>query len=231
MPVCRLPAERDRAPDGCCARAEVDPKTRSGGQHRRLRTVEWADATIFPERSAAACAVKGNRSSKEAKVNLKWIAPVALIIAVAMAPARAQTHQHESVSTTQPMESASVGDARQLVQFPGPMRQHTIANMRDHLLALQEIDLALSRNEFDKAANLAETRLGMSSLEAHGASHIAPYMPQRMQDIGTQMHRAASRFAVEAQNASVGNDVRPALAALSAVMEQCVACHAAYRLH
>jgi cytochrome c556 len=52
-----------------------------------------------------------------------------------------------------------------------------------------------------------------------------------MQDIGTQMHRAASRFAIDAQTASVSNDVRPALASLGTVMQQCVACHAAYRLH
>ena len=122
------------------------------------------------------------------------------------------------------------GDARQLVKFPEPMRLHTITSMRDHLLALQEIDVALSKNEFDKAASIAETRLGMSSLELHGAAHIAPFMPQGMQDIGTQMHRSASRFAIEAQNASV-SDVRPALAALGTVMQQCVACHAAYRLH
>ena len=103
--------------------------------------------------------------------------------------------------------------------------------MRDHLLALQEINVALSRNEFDKAASIAEQRLGMSSLELHGAEHIAPFMPQAMQDMGTSMHHAASRFALEAQNASVSNDVRPALAALGSVMQQCVACHAAYRLH
>jgi hypothetical protein len=64
-----------------------------------------------------------------------------------------------------------------------------LTSMRDHLLALQEIDVALSRNEFDKAASIAESRLGVS------------------------------------------NDVRPALAALGTVMQQCVACHAAYRLH
>jgi len=122
-------------------------------------------------------------------------------------------------------------DSRQLVKFPEPMRLHMITSMRDHLLALQEIDVALARNEFDKAATVAEQRLGMSSLELHGAAHIAPFMPQAMQDIGTQMHRAASRFAVEAQNASVANDVRPALAALGTVLQQCVACHAAYRLH
>jgi hypothetical protein len=141
-------------------------------------------------------------------------------------PAAAQSHQHGAAGP-----AAAPGDARQRVELPEPMRLHTIASMRDHLLALQEIDMALSRNGFDEAASIAEKRLGMSSLEAHGAAHIAPFMPQAMQDIGTQMHRAASRFAVEAQNASVGNDVRPALAALGAVMQQCVACHASYRLH
>ncbi len=139
---------------------------------------------------------------------------------------RAQTHQHNMTSSA-PVQ----GDARQLVKFPEPMRLHTITSMRDHLLAIQEINVALSKSDFDQAARIAEQRLGLSSLELHGAAHIAPYMPKGMQEIGTQMHRAASRFAVEAQSASVANDVRPALAALGAVMQQCVACHAAYRLH
>ena len=158
---------------------------------------------------------------------------VKVILGVALAAigsgallAGAQTHQHDMASP-----AAAQADARQLVEFPEPMRLHTITSMRDHLLALQEIDVALSKNDFDSAARIAEQRLGMSSLELHGAAHIAPFMPQGMQDIGTQMHRAASRFAVEAQNASVGNDARPALAALGSVMQQCVACHAAYRLH
>lgn len=131
---------------------------------------------------------------------------------------------------TGPTSTSESGETRQLVEFPEPMRLHTIASMREHLSTLQEIDDALSRNEFDRASSLAEQRLGMSSLEAHGAAHLAPYMPEAMRDIGTQMHRAASRFAIEAQNASVSNDARPALAALSKVMQQCVACHAAYRL-
>jgi hypothetical protein len=149
----------------------------------------------------------------------------ALVTALALS-ASAQDHQHSMAAGP-----ATQMDPRQLVTFPDPMRLHTITSMRDHLLALQEIDVALSRSAFDKAADIAERRLGMSSLEVHGAAHIAPFMPQGMQDIGTAMHRAASRFAVEAQNASVSNDVRPALAALGAVMQQCVACHAAYRLH
>ena len=128
-------------------------------------------------------------------------------------------------------EPTRPADTRQLVPFPEPMRLHTITSMRDHLLALQEINVALSKNDFSTAAQVAELRLGMSSLESHGASHLAAFMPQPMQDIGTEMHRAASRFAVAAENASASNDVRPALAALGDVMKQCVACHAAYRLH
>ena len=140
--------------------------------------------------------------------------------------ASAQASRHDMAAM-----QATSGDPRQLVKFPEPMRLHTVTSMRDHLLSLQEIDVALSKNDFDKASRIAEQRLGMSSLELHGAAHIAPYMPQGMQDIGTAMHHAASQFAVEAQNASVSNDLRPALAALGTVMQQCVACHAAYRLH
>jgi hypothetical protein len=154
-----------------------------------------------------------------------WAAALAVALAGhPLSVMSAETHMHDPAS-------AAATDARQLVTFPEPMRMHTIASMRDHLSALQEINAALSMNDFDKAAGIAERRLGMSSLEAHGAAHVAPFMPKRMQDIGTQMHRDASRFAIEAQNASVGNDVRPALGALSKVMAQCVACHAAYRLH
>jgi hypothetical protein len=87
-------------------------------------------------------------------VNFKWILTVALVMLGASSYAvlaAAQTHQHEMATPV-----AAQGDGRQLVQFPEPMRVHTIANMRDHLLALQEIDVALSRNDFDQAAKVAE---------------------------------------------------------------------------
>jgi hypothetical protein len=124
----------------------------------------------------------------------------------------------------------SASDTRQLVHFPDDLREHTLANMRDHLLALQEIQEALARKQEDKAARIAEERLGMTSLQLHGAHEVAKYMPQGMQDAGSEMHRLASRFAIEAQNAAVTGDLRPALEALSRVTSQCVGCHAGYRL-
>jgi cytochrome c556 len=116
------------------------------------------------------------------------------------------------------------------VEFPAELREHTLANMRDHLFALQEIQAALAAGKFDQAAEVSERRLGMSSLASHGAHDVAKYMPQGMQDAGSGMHRSASRFALAAQDAAAANDVKPALAALAEVTATCVACHAAYRL-
>jgi cytochrome c556 len=55
-------------------------------------------------------------------------------------------------------------------------------------------------------------------------------MPEGMKAAGSAMHRAASRFAVEAQNSTVTGDLKPALGVLSEVMSACVACHAGFRL-
>lgn len=123
------------------------------------------------------------------------------------------------------------GDARQLVNMPDPMRQHMLSNMRDHLLAMTEIQRALGSGDFQRAADIAEQRIGLSSLATHGASHMAPFMPKTMQDIGTRMHKAASQFSLVAQETGADGSVARAVGALSKVTEQCVACHAAYRAH
>jgi hypothetical protein len=107
---------------------------------------------------------------------------------------------------------------------------HTLANMRDHLQALQEIQSHLGTGHTDVAAKIAETRLGMSSLGSHGAAEVSKYMPQGMQDAGTAMHRAASRFAIAAQEAGVTGDLKPVFAGLAEITAQCVGCHAGYRI-
>jgi hypothetical protein len=121
-------------------------------------------------------------------------------------------------------------DGRAIVHFPDPMRVHILSNMRDHLLALSEIQSALGGGQFAQAADIAEQRLGMSSLELHGAHDASRYMPPAMAKIGSSMHRAASRFATAAQEAEVSGDTGGALKALSVVTQQCVACHAGFRV-
>jgi len=128
------------------------------------------------------------------------------------------------------LPAAHAADPRQLVEMPAPMQEHMLANMRDHLVAMGEIQAALAAGKYNEAADIAEKRIGMSSLQGHGASHMAPFMPKPMQDIGTNMHRAASRFARTTQEAAVTNDIPRALGALAELTQQCNACHAGYRL-
>ncbi|MET0046671.1 MAG: hypothetical protein ABW066_02680 [Sedimenticola sp.] len=129
------------------------------------------------------------------------------------------------------LSPALAEDERQFVQMPEMMREHMLANMRDHLLALEEITRYLAGQQYDQAAEVAENRLGMSSLESHGASHMAQFMPREMGAIGTNMHRAASRFALAAKNAELEGGLHKAFSSLSEVMQQCVACHSGYRVH
>lgn len=126
---------------------------------------------------------------------------------------------------TCPLASANE-DTRQLVELPVPMQQHMMRNMRDHLETINQIISYISSGQFDQAADIAESRLGMSSLESHGASHMASFMPKDMQQAGTRMHRAASRFALIAQE----GDVTATIRALGEVTSSCIACHAAYRI-
>ncbi|MEJ2325689.1 MAG: hypothetical protein P8Y27_09665 [Chromatiaceae bacterium] len=121
-------------------------------------------------------------------------------------------------------------DGREPVGMPAMMQAHMRANMRDHLAAISEIQSALAAAQYEHAADIAEQRLGMSSLELHGARHMAALMPVGMQAIGTTMHQAASRFARVAQEAPVSGGLSRALGALAEVSRQCVACHASYRL-
>ncbi len=130
-----------------------------------------------------------------------------------------------------PLPRAVAEDRRIRVEMPPMMREHMLANMRDHLLALEQITRHLSNREYDSAAEVAENRLGMSSLEDHGAAHMARVMPQEMAAIGTGMHRAASRFAIAARDAEIEGGLNAAFSALSDVMQQCVACHSGYRVH
>jgi hypothetical protein len=155
---------------------------------------------------------------------------LAAAVAGSVPPATAQSGQSQPAVHSHPHAHHPAADARPLVKLPEPMRLHMLANMRDHLLALQQIQQALAEDALDKAAQIAEERLGMTSLERHGAHHMAPYMPEEMRRIGTGMHRAASRFATTAGDAAVTGDMTPVLAALARITAQCVACHQGFRV-
>ncbi|GAB6052710.1 hypothetical protein JCM17960_15300 [Magnetospira thiophila] len=124
-------------------------------------------------------------------------------------------------------------DTRELVKLPEMMQQHMLGNMRDHLLAFDEVLGLLAAGRVGEAGEVAEQRIGMSSLEMHGAAHMAPYMPEGMRAAGTEMHHRASQFALAAQEADVEHTYeaqQKVFSALQGITNNCNACHGAYRL-
>ncbi len=124
-------------------------------------------------------------------------------------------------------------DNRELVELPKMMQEHMLANMPGHLVALSEIFGELAKGRTDKAVIIAEEQLGMSSLSLHGAEHLGKFMPKSMGKIGAQMHHAASRFVIAAQDAELNpgkNSQQKVYEALQEITDNCNACHMAYRI-
>ena len=116
-------------------------------------------------------------------------------------------------------------DMRQVVKFPKELKEHTLTNMRKHLQAIDNILYALSKDDTDKAADIAEHQLGMSSLALHGANKASAYMPLEMKKAGMRLHHKASRFALVVQE---GNNTKT-YAALREVTLSCLNCHAQFK--
>ena len=153
-----------------------------------------------------------------------------VLLAIAALIAGGQGHAQHAGPPAQGHGQHTSTDTREHVQLPPPMADHMLSNMRDHLLALQEMLDAMAKGEMDIVAKIAEQRLGMTSLQLHGAHDMSKFMPKGMQDAGSGMHRAASRLAVAAKDAGVTGDLKPTLAAMATVTAQCAGCHAGYRV-
>lgn len=131
------------------------------------------------------------------------------------------------------LPSAAQEDTRQMVKLPPMMQEHLLGSMRDHLAALNDILSALAQGDVDTATDVAENRLGMSSLSKHGASELGKYYPEGMQAIGTELHHAASQFVIVARDAELepGLEAQHAVYdALNNITTACNACHQSYRI-
>jgi len=137
------------------------------------------------------------------------------------------THSEEINSKTQTEINSSDGDLRQLVSMPAQAREFMRKDMLEHLSALNEIIGYLASNNLDAAADVAETRLGRSSMGKHRGTGMGPgrFMPIEMRNIGWGMHDAASEFSKIAKQ----GDLKSAYSALQKVTSSCVACHYIYR--
>lgn len=136
-------------------------------------------------------------------------------------------HSEELASEAQNNKEFSASDSRQLVSMPDQARKLMQEGMMDHLSALNEIIAYLAADNFVDAADVAETRMGMSSMGKHRTTGMGPgrFMPLPMRNIGWSMHEAATEFSQVAKQ----GDLNSTYSALQKVTSACVACHYSYR--
>lgn len=114
-------------------------------------------------------------------------------------------------------------DSRKPVPLLPMMAQHQKENMRNHLLAVQEIVAALGRDDFD-AIREATKKIGYSDSMAQMCNHMGAGAPG-FTEVALDFHRTADTIGVAA-----GQRDRVAVhKALAATLERCVGCHATYK--
>ena len=152
---------------------------------------------------------------------------VALVASIMLLFTLQSAHGAEAAGESQSAANTPDSDQRQLVSMPDETRQLMRNHMLDHLSALNEIIGLLAENNLDAAADVAETRMGKSSMGKHRATGMGPgrFMPREMRNIGWAMHESATELSWAAKE---GN-LKGAYNALQKVTGSCVACHYSYR--
>ena len=119
-------------------------------------------------------------------------------------------------------------DTRRLVAMPAAAERLLRQDMVDHLVVLNQLLAHVAAAEFEQASELAESRLGKSSMGRHRGTGMGPgrFMPPEMNQLGMAMHRSASEFATVAAS----GDAAAATASLQRVTSYCVACHMSFRI-
>ncbi len=103
------------------------------------------------------------------------------------------------------------------------MAHHQKQNMRDHLVAVQDIVTGLGKDDFEGVARAAD-RLGSSPQMTQMCSHLgagAPGFTER----ALAFHRTADEIGVAAQ----ARDRAGVLAALGKTLSACTGCHATFK--
>lgn len=121
-------------------------------------------------------------------------------------------------------------DGRQLASLPPAAQAALREEMRDNLVALNEVLTLMAEGKLKEAGEVAEAKLGVSAMGKHRSKPFearpGPHMPPAMHGIGMDGHRAASEFAAAAK----AGDADKARALLPNLTSACVACHFSWRI-
>lgn len=116
----------------------------------------------------------------------------------------------------------SNGDSRISLGLSERMKVHQLQNMRSHVEAVQMIIGLLSKESFDKAAEIAHTKLGLTDDMKRMCNM---FKNEGFRTLGLEFHKSADNLAKVIKT----RDLSKSLNALHKTMSYCVQCHATYR--
>jgi cytochrome c556 len=114
-------------------------------------------------------------------------------------------------------------DGRKALPLTAMMANHQKQEMRDHLAVVQEISIALGKDDFDAIAASA-ARIAWSDKQAMMCKHMGAGAPG-FTEMGEHFHRTADGIVTAAKK----RDRAGVATALGTTLETCVSCHATYR--
>ena len=115
-----------------------------------------------------------------------------------------------------------MNDSRISLNLTPEMKQHQLSNMRSHLEAVQEIIGLIPEEEFEKASQIAHSKLGLTE-EMKKMCNMFDNSDFRV--LGLAFHDSGDALG----DALKTRDTKNSLRALQATVGYCVQCHTTFR--
>ena len=114
-------------------------------------------------------------------------------------------------------------DDRTPLDLSPEMKQHQLSNMRSHLAAIRSIIGLMERGDYDLAADVAHTKLGLTEEMRKMCTTMSDNV--RFTELGLAFHKSGDDLG----DALKTKDPSRSLRALRTTMDYCVECHASFR--
>jgi len=113
-------------------------------------------------------------------------------------------------------------DTRTALMMSPEKAQHQLQNMRNHVIAVQSILNYLSKDQYDKASEVAATKLGLTD---EMKMMCSSFNNENFEKLGLEFHTNADKMAETFKT----KDKNESLKALALTMNSCVACHSSFK--
>jgi hypothetical protein len=113
-------------------------------------------------------------------------------------------------------------DMRVPLGVTGEMKQHQLAEMREHVEAIKSIVGLMADSKFDEASKIAHEKLGLTP---EMQVMCGMFHNEKFEKLGLAFHQSGDELGYALKS----KDVDASLRALNKTMQYCADCHATYR--